>query len=202
MTQRWIDSYLSSAKGKILAKIDEEFIENTFNITGLKPKIKYFTPAYELIKRNTTVSAHGKIDQKRIEADSELLYGLIHARFLLTKNGMQQMYEKYQKKLFQECPRVYCKDVQCIPYGISEEIGVEKIKMFCPSCQDIYEVEDNDIKDLDGSCYGPSWVHMFLQKYPSIIPKEPPKVYVPKIYGYLVCHYSDKIEESDDNNQK
>ncbi|KAK8893154.1 hypothetical protein M9Y10_021569 [Tritrichomonas musculus] len=201
MTERWIDTFLRSPNAKLFVRIEDEFLQNTFNITGIKQKMTHFTPAYELIRRNTTNSARGEIDFSTIEKESKILYGLIHARFLLTKSGLQLMYEKYQKKEFQECPRVYCKGTQCLPYGISEDVGVEKVKMFCPCCRDIYDLIDPDVKDIDGSCFGPSWVHMFLQRYSSVVPKDPPRVYVPKIYGFKICHESDKISDSSDESE-
>ncbi|OHT13645.1 Casein kinase II regulatory subunit family protein [Tritrichomonas foetus] len=191
MAEKWIDSYLKRPNAKLLIRVDDEFLQNTFNITGIKPKMRYFNPAYELIRRNTITSARGEIDRETASEEAEILYGYIHARFLLTKPGMQQMFEKYQNNEFQQCPRVYCRATQCIPFGISEEYGEKKVKMFCPCCRDIYDVIDPDTKNLDGSSFGPSWVHMFLQKYPTIVPKDPPRVYVPKIYGFRICHSSD-----------
>ena len=186
---------MEQPRAKIFVRVDNEFLQNTFNITGIKQKMKYFNPAYELIRRNTIQSARGEITMEQAEKEAETLYGFIHARYLLTKPGMQQMFEKYQEGAFQQCPRVYCKGTQCLPYGISEEYGEHKVKMFCPCCRDIYDVVDPDVAQVDGSCFGPSWIHMFLQKYSNVVPKEPPRVYVPKIYGFKVCHSSDAEQD-------
>ena len=37
---------------------------------------------------------------------------------------------------------------------------------------------------IDGACFGNSWVHLFLQKYPEIVPKQNPEKYVPRLFGY------------------
>ncbi|KAK8877959.1 hypothetical protein M9Y10_004722 [Tritrichomonas musculus] len=197
MSSRWIDQFLDQPKAKLFIRIDDEFLQNSFNITGLKQKLKYFTPAYELIRRNTTTSSRGEVDIETIEKEAEVLYGLIHARYLLTRQGMQLMFEKYQRNEFQICPRVYCKGIVCLPYGISEEPGEHSLKMFCPCCNDVYNVTDHELIHVDGAYFGPSWVHMFLQKYSSIIPRDPPRVYVPKIYGFRICHSSDQEYYSD-----
>ena len=197
MSARWIDQFLDQPKAKLFVRIDDEFLQNSFNVTGLKQKMAHFTPAYELIRRNTTTSARGEVSRPTIEREAEILYGLIHARFLLTRPGMQLMFEKYQRGEFQVCPRVYCKGTLCLPYGISEELGYQPLKMFCPCCNDVYNCTDVDVAKLDGAFFGPSWVHMFLQKFSAVVPRDPPRVYVPKIYGFRICHSSDQEEYSD-----
>lgn len=77
---------------------------------------------------------HARLEQ--LESDSRKLYGLIHARYIITIKGLQKMYAKYKEADFGRCPRVYCNLQQLLPVGLHDIPGIDCVKLYCPSCED------------------------------------------------------------------
>jgi casein kinase II subunit beta len=62
------------------------------------------------------------------------LYGLIHARFILSPHGLAMMKEKYTLGQFGYCPRVLCERQNVLPIGVSEDLSTSRVKVYCPRC--------------------------------------------------------------------
>lgn len=70
------------------------------------------------------------------------------------------------------------------------------MKYYCPCCKDIYVPSDRrdssfrppllSPKALDGCFFGPSFPMEFLIHYPECVPREPIRVYEPKLYGFSI----------------
>src|SRR5215471_16502041 len=73
-----------------------------------------------------------------IEESAEMLYGLVHQRFILTRPGLDQMDDKYTACHFGACPRYLCNSAYVVPCGSSDLLGADTVKLFCPNCLDIY----------------------------------------------------------------
>lgn len=46
------------------------------------------------------------------------LYGLMHARYILSFNGLEMMKNKYLRGIFGKCPRDLCDGQNCLPTGL------------------------------------------------------------------------------------
>lgn len=115
-----------------------------------------------------------------VESSAELLYGLIHQRYIITRQGMQQMVDKYEEGHFGVCPRVYCNSQPVLPCGRSDMPGLDTVKLFCPNCLDTYTPPSSRFHGIDGAFFGTTFPHFLLLCYrelaPSIIAPEDPEV--------------------------
>ena len=122
-------------------------------------------------------------DVSIVESSAELLYGLIHQRFIITRQGLQQMVTKYEQAHFGYCPRVYCNTTKIVPCGRSDLPGVDTVKLFCPSCSayhpeamvlthtvDTYTPPSSRFSSVDGAFFGTTFPHLLFQTYKELLP--------------------------------
>ena len=105
-------------------------------------------------------------DVNVVESSAELLYGLIHQRYITSRPGIQQMKEKYDLGHFGSCPRVHCASARVLPVGLSDTPGQETVKLFCPSCLDVYTPPNSRFQTVDGAYFGTTFGCLFLMTFP------------------------------------
>lgn len=126
-----------------------------------------------------------------VESAADTLYGLIHARFILTNRGMALMEEKFKQVHFGRCPRVHCQGQPVLPVGQSDIPREGSVKIYCPKCNDIYYPRSSRHRGIDGSYWGTTFPHLFLISYPEVKPQRPAQFYTPRVYGFKVAGYND-----------
>lgn len=113
------------------------------------------------------------------------LYGLIHARYIISPRGLTMMREKYVLGTFGSCQRILCDRQLVLPIGLSEELSTSRVKTYCPRCQEVYVPRQKHL-DIDGAYFGLSFPNILFKTYPDLYPKEGPLTYIPTIYGFKI----------------
>lgn len=120
-----------------------------------------------------TLCAEKLPQQKRIDVErsASMLYGLMHARYIITGGGLQRMLEKYQSSEFGCCPRMLCRNQPVLPVGLSDTPNQAGTNVFCPRCHEIYLPKSSAQGAIDGSFFGTTFAHLFLLIYTQYIPE-------------------------------
>merc|ERR1719400_2615636 len=87
----WVNYFLTLKGNEFFCQVDEDYIHDSFNLTGLANQVPYYDFALDLITDIDCDEDFSDEHQEMIEHDAEVLYGLVHARFIITNRGLQSM---------------------------------------------------------------------------------------------------------------
>ncbi|KAJ2786790.1 casein kinase 2 regulatory subunit [Coemansia interrupta] len=188
----WISWFCSLKGHEYFCEVPDAFIEDEFNLTGLSQSVNYYVEALDTILDIEDDSNEPQFPEEieAIDSSAEILYGLIHARYILTRQGLDQMADKYENAEFGTCPRVCCAGSPVVPCGRVDLPERDSVKLFCPSCSDIYAPPSSRYQKIDGAYFGTTFPHMFFQTFPALVPDEPISPYTPRIYGFAISERS------------
>eukprot|EP00099_Drosophila_melanogaster_P014383 NP_477407.1 casein kinase II beta2 subunit [Drosophila melanogaster] len=182
----WIHWFCKQRGNEFFCEVDEEYIQDKFNLNFLDSNVKNYKCALEVILDLNPGSASEDPAEPELEASAEKLYGLIHARFILTNRGIELMLDKYNKGEFGTCPRAFCHSQPVLPIGLSDNPGEDMVRIYCPKCNDVYIPKASRHSNLDGAFFGTGFPHMFFMEKPDARPKRAKQKFVPRLYGFKI----------------
>lgn len=204
--------FISSRGNEYFCEIDEEYLTDRFNLTGLNTEVQYYQYALDLITDVFDVDCDDDM-RESIEKAARHLYGLVHARYIVTTRGLAKMVrllatsppladcllqiqrhadrlrkqlDKYKKADFGKCPRVNCASHPLLPMGLSDVPNLKPVKLWCARCEDMYNPKSSRHATIDGAYFGTSFHNILFQVYPSLVPTKSTERYIPKVYGFKV----------------
>lgn len=93
----WIQYFCSLPGNEFYCEVDKEYIEDSFNLFGLRNYFDSSTTDYSdalafIVDKQPSAAAEGhSIDVTGIQKMAEILYALIHSRFIITSRGLDVM---------------------------------------------------------------------------------------------------------------
>lgn len=186
----WIEWYGRQTGNELLCQVDRNYIEDSFNLYGLRHQVPNYSDTLALILDDVAGEDSDDYSDDRYSKAAAQLYGLIHQRFILTSRGLEKMVRKYKAGDFGHCPRLSCEKQRVLPIGLSDKIG-EPPKLFCPRCKELFHCPKGEIREeINGAFFGRTFAHLILITHPKLMPErvkiQAPKSYVPKIFGFRV----------------
>ena len=182
----WISWFCALKGNEFFCEVDESYVQDSFNLTGLNQHIPYYETALDMILDLDPKEILSEDQQEAVENDAENLFGLIHARHILTNRGLHQMLEKYRQNQFGRCPRVLCRGQAVLPVGLSDTPNQDSVKLYCTRCDDIYAPRSSRHEHIDGAYFGTTFAHLFFLTFPELKIKKSLDVYVPRVFGFRV----------------
>ncbi|KAJ3869676.1 casein kinase II, regulatory subunit [Lentinula novae-zelandiae] len=165
----WISWFLSSKGNEYFCEVDEDFILDRFNLTGLNNEVTNYTQALDLITDQLDDDIQDE-SRGNLDVQARLLYGLIHARWIVTARGLTKMIEKYKRAEFGRCPRVMCQLQPLLPVGLTDIPYEKSVKLYCGRCEDLYSPKSSRHGSIDGAYFGTTFPHLLFLVYPTLIP--------------------------------
>jgi len=194
----WIQWFCGLKGHEMFCEVERSYIEDGFNLYGLRSVVPNFSDCLDLILDR--IGADDS-DDSHLTQSACTLYGLIHARYIITAHGLDAMYNKYAAKEFGTCPLIQCFGQPVLPVGLRDEMGADTVKIFCPKCKCVYHPppirsrsshatvnQSTGSGAVDGAAFGTTFPHLFLMTFNNLVPDAltPDTLYVPRIFGFRV----------------
>ncbi|TNV76498.1 hypothetical protein FGO68_gene1796 [Halteria grandinella] len=192
--QSWIEWYCSLRGHEFLCEVDPQFIADESNLVRLDKYVTHFKEALQIILNEELdvgsdfeelekINLDKKLQSKK---DAEILYKLIHQRFITSPNGFKAMHSKFIKGDFGYCPRVLCEMQPVLPMGDSGDPEISETRVYCPKCHKQFIPDDVKSQKFDGCAFGPNFPAQFILEYglqDKIGQAKPAQLY---LYGFKV----------------
>lgn len=102
MKQSWVGRFCKRERNTYFCEVDNDYINDTFNLYGINNDFHLYKQALSVILNETELAGNSggwcvfvsnvaELDMDEVEETAKVVYGMIHARFLVTNAGLEAM---------------------------------------------------------------------------------------------------------------
>ena len=102
MKQSWVSRFCKQEKNTYFCEVDNDFITDAFNLYGINNDFHLYKQALSMILNETELAGNNgvccvslfpvaELDMDEVRETANVVYGMIHARFLVTNAGLEAM---------------------------------------------------------------------------------------------------------------
>ena len=178
---------LSNPSYQFLVPINPDFYRNLDNLRDLVAD----TSELQSLIANVFVtpfdpfgSSGNEEEEENTENQYRRFYSAVHRRYILTDEGMSTIISRQVNGLYGVCPCYRCSSAHLFPAALRSEYGVGNVKLFCPSCKEVYNAP-YPFDYIDGAFFGSDFIPELSKHHPEVMVNPGPK-YEPKIFGFKI----------------
>ncbi|VDP30902.1 unnamed protein product [Schistosoma margrebowiei] len=167
----WISWFCGLRGNEFFCEVGEDYIQDRFKLTGLSEHVPKYRDALDMVLDLETDPSDNPKNTDLIEQAAEMLYELIHSRYILTNCGICFMVAKRHP---------------CLLVGLSDVPGEAMVKIYYPRCQDTYTPKSARHHHTDGAYFGTGFPHMLFLVHPEYLPKRTSKQFTAGLFGFKI----------------
>ncbi|MEQ2157294.1 hypothetical protein GOODEAATRI_000377 [Goodea atripinnis] len=169
----WISWFCGLRGNELFCEVDEDYIQDKFNLTGLNEQVPHYRQALDLIL-DLEPGCTARISQC-----------FLSVRLTLSQHHIKIFLPHFIiiKHFLTVC--------SLTNLGLSDIPGEAMVKLYCPKCMDVYTPKSSRHHHTDGAYFGTGFPHMLFMVNPEYRPKRPANQFVPRFVAvwkdFLVC---------------
>lgn len=173
---QWILNFMALKENRYLEIIEDSFLRDKFNLTGLSEKLLDFENSYSNILHSTNSD---------ITTNEESTYLMIHQRYVFSRIGADSVLGRVMNKDYGTCQRYGCENISLIPSGLSCDYGIHKTMVYCYSCKNLF-IPKGCLRNIDGCAWGKGYANFLILTFPENFPKKKNFIYQPRLFGFRI----------------
>ncbi|EAL39490.3 AGAP011438-PA [Anopheles gambiae str. PEST] len=196
----WISWFCGLRGNEFFCEVDEDYIQDKFNLTGLNEQVPNYRHALDMIL--DLEPAHALSQRARLHGGARIsnlikaIDAQVHYRPAVCETSTLAERAGGVGGRVRSWEITFTKQKPSLPYytGLSDVPGEAMVKSYCPKCIDVYTPKSSRHHHTDGAYFGTGFPHMLFMVHPEYRPKRPANQFIPRLYGFKIHSLAYQIQ--------